>query len=348
MVWQEIGVVAGGILLIGCFIYIGMSGDEISKRYAKDQELRKKIQAQQKRDDEDDVGGGDKGHSSARDAAGSAQQRPNARGAGSGLKDVPEGDEEPGPGNAKSPSKTTARPQQNGHAIQPSKTTPSTARPHKNGHAVPPTKTPSAKSASSAMPPSPRLKPPTFSSMPPPPRRASGPTTLRPPPSSASQLRVPPQQRLSNTSMQPSSLTATTTPASKSASRAVTLTPGHSPLDWAALQPTLSSLYSHPHTPLLAITPSTLRSHTGRRGKVAWAEFRGKVYDIGPYLPFHPGGEAEIMKGAGRGAERLFMEVHPWVNWEGMLGACVVGVLVGDGEGEDGNGNEGGGLEEMD
>ena len=51
------------------------------------------------------------------------------------------------------------------------------------------------------------------------------------------------------------------------------------------------------------------------------------------------------MRGAGkeREGEKLFMEVHPWINWEGMLGECLVGVLVGEGERE-----ESGGLEEMD
>ena len=338
MAWQELGVVAGGILLIGCFIYIGMSGDEISKRYAVDTELRKKIRSQQKRDDEDD---GDKGQSSGRDTAGSAQQRSNTRGTGSSLTDVVEGDEEPGPGASKS---TTTRPHQNGHTVQPSKTIPAAARLQQNGHTIPPSKTPPAKSSSAMLPPPvprspPGFKPPTFSSMPPPPRPTSGPTTLRPPPSSASQLRVPPQQRLSSTAMQPSSLTPNK-PASKS--RAVTLTPGHSPLDWAALQS--SGKLPSSTSPLLKITPSILKSQTGRKGKAAWTEFRGKVYDVGPYLPFHPGGETELMKGAGRGAESLFMEVHPWVNWEGMLGGCCVGVLVGEGE----DGMAKGGLEEMD
>ena len=54
------------------------------------------------------------------------------------------------------------------------------------------------------------------------------------------------------------------------------------------------------------------------------------MYNITPYLPFHPGGEAEILKGAGRDSARFFAEVHPWVNWEGMLGSCCVGLLVGE------------------
>lgn len=39
------------------------------------------------------------------------------------------------------------------------------------------------------------------------------------------------------------------------------------------------------------------------------------------------------MRGAGREreAERLFLEVHPWVNWDGILGECLVGILVGEG-----------------
>lgn len=66
-----------------------------------------------------------------------------------------------------------------------------------------------------------------------------------------------------------------------------------------------------------------------------------------PYRKFHPGGEGELMRGAGKvgEAERLFMEVHPWVNWEGMLGECLVGLLVS--EGEAGGVGEGE-LEEMD
>lgn len=79
--------------------------------------------------------------------------------------------------------------------------------------------------------------------------------------------------------------------------------------------------------------------------------YQGKVYNITPYLPFHPGGEAELMRGAGRDAAKLFMEVHPWVNWEAMLGECVVGILVAEGEEEQQQQgrNEGAGeLDEMD
>lgn len=34
------------------------------------------------------------------------------------------------------------------------------------------------------------------------------------------------------------------------------------------------------------------------------------------------------MRGAGKDAEKMFVEAHPWVNWENMLGGCLVGLMV--------------------
>jgi hypothetical protein len=109
----------------------------------------------------------------------------------------------------------------------------------------------------------------------------------------------------------------------------ILLSPGHSPMDWAALARN-GNLAGVPT--LQRVTPSQLKSMTGRKGKPAWSSYHGKVYNITPYLPFHPGGEPELMKAAGRDGGKLFMEVHPWVNWEGMMGSCVVGILVSENE----------------
>jgi cytochrome b involved in lipid metabolism len=102
-------------------------------------------------------------------------------------------------------------------------------------------------------------------------------------------------------------------------------------MDWAALARN-SNLAGVPM--LQRVTPSQLKTMTGRKGKPAWSSYQGKVYNITPYLPFHPGGEPELMKAAGRDGGKLFMEVHPWVNWEGMMGSCVVGILVSESEGQ--------------
>lgn len=95
----------------------------------------------------------------------------------------------------------------------------------------------------------------------------------------------------------------------------------------------------------LPVVPSRLQQQNGRRGRDAWTSFRGRVYHIGAYVPFHPGGASELLRCAGRDGEGLFAEVHPWVNWEGVLGGCCVGVLVGEDGGVRGKGK---GLEEMD
>ncbi|MCJ1390999.1 hypothetical protein MMC18_003860 [Xylographa bjoerkii] len=162
--------------------------------------------------------------------------------------------------------------------------------------------------------------------------------SLNPPPSLASTLRGPASGSL--TSGSTSSLVATSSTLAPSArpSRKVILPPGHSPLDWAQLT-------SHPPSPtflrgadvppqLIRVTPSQLREKNGRKDRDAWSTWQGKVYNVTPYKKFHPGGEGELMRGAGKPgeAERLFMEIHPWVNWESMLGECMVGILVGDNE----------------
>ncbi|KAF8257543.1 hypothetical protein EI94DRAFT_1757766, partial [Lactarius quietus] len=76
----------------------------------------------------------------------------------------------------------------------------------------------------------------------------------------------------------------------------VILAPGHSPLDWAALKTSGADLRGGA-TSLARIPPSVLRMHNKRDD--AWAAFSGKVYNITPYLAFHPGGEKELMRVAG-------------------------------------------------
>jgi cytochrome b involved in lipid metabolism len=60
-----------------------------------------------------------------------------------------------------------------------------------------------------------------------------------------------------------------------------------------------------------------------------------KVYNVTAYLPFHPGGEKEMMRGVGRDGTKLFMEFHAWVNPESMLDKCLIGFLVPEPEEEE-------------
>ncbi|KAI9771911.1 MAG: hypothetical protein M1835_006344 [Candelina submexicana] len=165
--------------------------------------------------------------------------------------------------------------------------------------------------------------------MPPPPR----PSALRSPPSAASSLRTPNAGPLPNHSPTATTASSLSLPSSMTQKplkprQKVLLTPGHSPLDWARLQKSGTDLRGISTPRLIPVPPSLLRKHNGRKGNDAWSVWQGKVYNITPYRLFHPGGENELMKAAGRDGSKLFMEVHPWVNWENMLGQCLVGVMV--------------------
>ncbi|KAK3362019.1 hypothetical protein B0T24DRAFT_100635 [Lasiosphaeria ovina] len=115
----------------------------------------------------------------------------------------------------------------------------------------------------------------------------------------------------------------------KKPSKQVALQPGHSPLDWARITGPGANLRGLPNnSPYLRVTPSMLRRQTGRKGTDAWTVLGGRVYNIGPYVPFHPGGGPELLRGAGKDGTQLFGEIHPWVNYEGMLSACLIGLYV--------------------
>lgn len=192
----------------------------------------------------------------------------------------------------------------------------------------------------------PTLKPVTNGSptdaqlMPPPPRLASS----RPQPGSTNALRVPTTGPLPNRGPPRSSNSLAPPPYKVTNMRnKVALTPGHSPLDWAALQRSSSNLSGV--NSLIRVTPSQLKSMNGRKGKPAWSSYQGKVYNITPYIPYHPGGEGEIRRASGKDGEKLFLEVHPWVNWDNMLGECLVGIMVGEHDGAEATN---GSLEDMD
>jgi cytochrome b involved in lipid metabolism len=198
----------------------------------------------------------------------------------------------------------------------------------------------------------PPMKPATSSLMPPP---RVAPSNLRALPTASQSMRVPTTGPLPNRGPipnrgppvangslgpPPSGRPTATTP---NARGKVLLSPGHSPLDWASLQKSGKNL-SGVNT-LVRVTPSMLKEKNGRKGKPAWSIYQGKVYNISPYLPFHPGGEGELKRAAGKDGTKLFMEVHPWVNWENMMGECMVGIMVSE---EQAPTITGGSLEDMD
>jgi len=77
---------------------------------------------------------------------------------------------------------------------------------------------------------------------------------------------------------------------------------------------------------LREITKAELKRHGTKRD--AWMAINGAVFNVTPYMDYHPGGWDELVRGAGMDATDLFNEVHRWVNYESLMAACLVGKLV--------------------
>eukprot|EP00581_Thalassiosira_minuscula_P013532 CAMPEP_0183720924 /NCGR_PEP_ID=MMETSP0737-20130205/13408_1 /TAXON_ID=385413 /ORGANISM="Thalassiosira miniscula, Strain CCMP1093" /LENGTH=225 /DNA_ID=CAMNT_0025950875 /DNA_START=45 /DNA_END=722 /DNA_ORIENTATION=+ len=58
-----------------------------------------------------------------------------------------------------------------------------------------------------------------------------------------------------------------------------------------------------------------------------WMVLRGKVYNIGPYLAYHPGGSDILEKCLGRDGTILFDKYHSWVNIENLIGPLLLGYV---------------------
>uniref|UniRef100_A0A3Q2X7H3 Cytochrome b5 reductase 4 n=1 Tax=Hippocampus comes TaxID=109280 RepID=A0A3Q2X7H3_HIPCM len=105
----------------------------------------------------------------------------------------------------------------------------------------------------------------------------------------------------------------------------VALKPGHSLMDWIRYSKSgkdLTGLRGR----LIEVTHEELQKHNTRND--CWTCIRGMVYNVTPYMDYHPGGEDELMKAAGIDGTDLFDQVHRWVNYESMLKECLVGRMA--------------------
>ncbi|KAF3334639.1 Cytochrome b5 domain-containing protein RLF [Carex littledalei] len=102
---------------------------------------------------------------------------------------------------------------------------------------------------------------------------------------------------------------------------------GYSQMDWLKLtrtDPDLAGLKGKSNRRL--ITLEEVKQHKSTEGHI-WTVLKGRVYNISPYLKFHPGGVDMLMKAAGKDCTSLFNKYHAWVNAEFMLEKCLVGFL---------------------
>ncbi|THH31515.1 hypothetical protein EUX98_g2675 [Antrodiella citrinella] len=106
----------------------------------------------------------------------------------------------------------------------------------------------------------------------------------------------------------------TTSKAPSRRSRKVALGPGYGALDWGNLKKSGTDLRGVDN--LMRIPMSVLKEHNKKDD--AWSAFNGKVYNITHYLPFHPGGEKELMRVAGRDGTKLFDRIIQQALIEGL------------------------------
>ncbi|XP_030580554.1 LOW QUALITY PROTEIN: cytochrome b5 reductase 4 [Archocentrus centrarchus] len=114
-------------------------------------------------------------------------------------------------------------------------------------------------------------------------------------------------------------------PSGQSGRNKVALKPGHSLMDWIRFSKSGKDLTGLGGR-LIEVTQEELQKHNRRED--CWTCIRGMVYNVTPYMDYHPGGEEELMKAAGIDGTELFDQVHRWVNYESMLKECLVGRLT--------------------
>ncbi|XP_052191653.1 cytochrome b5 domain-containing protein RLF [Diospyros lotus] len=119
------------------------------------------------------------------------------------------------------------------------------------------------------------------------------------------------------------------TTARKPAPRAkVPFEKGYSQMDWLKLtrtHPDLAGLKGQSNRRLIPM--SEVKEH--QNGGEMWTVLKGRVYNIAPYMKFHPGGVDMLMKAVGKDCTSLFNKYHAWVNADALLEKCLVGLLDG-------------------
>jgi cytochrome b involved in lipid metabolism len=112
----------------------------------------------------------------------------------------------------------------------------------------------------------------------------------------------------------------------------VVLKKGFHLMDWMRLVQSSFDLSGRKGSGPLQVTTQELRLHN--KESDCWTVYNGKVYNLTAYMPYHPGGAAILMEGAGKDSTRLFNKYHAWVNCESIIGKCCVGVFVGNAKGQ--------------
>ncbi len=104
----------------------------------------------------------------------------------------------------------------------------------------------------------------------------------------------------------------TTTTTKPKARQKTKLRKGFALHDWKRLLLSTNDLAQRKGQPLRRIPMSEIKQHNTVHD--GWIALHGKVYNIGPYLHYHPGGVEIFNSCLGGDASVLFDKYHRWVN----------------------------------
>ncbi len=128
-----------------------------------------------------------------------------------------------------------------------------------------------------------------------------------------------------------------------SRSKAAPLRPGFGLHDWLTLLRRAKDLSQRRGAPIRKSIPlSEIAQHN--KPYDGWMILRGKVYNIAPYLPYHPGGQQIMEQCLGGDGTKLFDKYHSWVNIEGLIGPLLLGYVQIEKRQHDNDEENGGGY----
>lgn len=95
--------------------------------------------------------------------------------------------------------------------------------------------------------------------------------------------------------------------------------------DWIKLKQVTKDLAQRKGSPIRKISMQEVSQHSSEHD--GWVVLRKKVYNLTPYLHYHPGGLDILRSSLGKDCTDLFDKYHRWVNVEGLIGNLLLGFL---------------------
>jgi cytochrome b involved in lipid metabolism len=96
--------------------------------------------------------------------------------------------------------------------------------------------------------------------------------------------------------------------------------------DWTRLLSVSNDLAQRKGRPLQSkITWKEIKKHNSMHD--GWMVIKGKVYNVAPYLPYHPGGEKILKSSLGRDGTALYEKYHRWVNEDGYVKSLLIWIF---------------------